>query len=1262
MPRLPGRLLFWVLLLCNPAAAFGQFQLEVGLSYPSSENSPGGLVAPTGEYVLLSSKQKSPGGASTSIVQLDWLTGFGQFSQPSRTFSKKLFPWSAAWIEPVVYGTQNRFIVAGSTPDGDMALMLVNSFGVHLWTRKIGSSGQFESSACVKVDPANRFILVGNQVNSDGQWSVAAARVDNSGNKLWAKTYTVDGFTIMANSVVALQCNPNQPIYYYITGRITREAGGLDKTFVLCLSYNGDWIWMKSYDLIPPYYEYGACIQGNCSGAAPVFTQLWVAGNTAGTGNSVERPFVMNITSMGIPQWARIYDVYNSGWEKVNHFQFAAGNSLILTGTANIDSTDGPEQAQCLGMHISDDGNVVHWTKIYAMPWSARSQGNRVEQTPNQGFFITGTTEEAINMPHQFDDDILAIRTDPNGVSDLFDSCFRKRDTKPEQVTPTPLELDPDTAALPLFSSVILTPKIFQDSLKSCHYGGGACTITQTAPKAQSGNCFEATFIAESTPSTPGIYTYIWDFDCSGPLPPEVYHIPSNTQTLSHIFPCGGGVFNVCLTIIDPNGTQCQAEQEVIISGECCGTVTGGMSCHPTLPYVYDFAIEYQLPPDIAGDIISCSHVLTSPYPLSNLVYSGNTITGSVTVPATVPTSVGFILQADCICSNGEHTTCTLPFSLATVCCKKIGLGNHVVCKDAASYTVQILETAWPPLQNIYGVIWYVAPKPATGGCPPAGDPAYVPVQNSQTNSLLPLHLIPSAMAGDICVYVAVYLNDGPCTELVTNTATVQRCEPNICSVNGYDYCYTGMSITPGPLTLTFNSPPGACPSVIAWLDPSGNVVQAGGLTYQPTQELTMADEQECFEDIYYTARVIDACGQRDYPARIRLYSGIASIGTLAMEPVEPQFFCPGYEATLAFSPNCAGDPPKWKWYSRPCEGGVFTEIPESGTANPAYNTNELYTSTIYAVVAQNGVCPSDTVEYKIEVKAPLAIDTFYADADPCVEEWVDLTVELEPCTIAGCNTPCVCTHTVNWYRNYTLLGSFAVPSGMTQVSFHYTDPPLPGNYYAVLLADCCPGEGEKSEVVSFLPACVPVVLGPCFICDNEPGVLTVEMVIPPAEPCPETAGCSYTWWKVIGGNWTQIGTGESITITAGGHFRVDSDCDGCLKSLEFDVADCTSGFELPPFECGKVSVQELLPRSENPVRIFPNPTTGEITVEWVGDAPKDARLFVTDPMGRRLRFFTVPDGAGSLNVDLENMPSGMYFVKVQASNRLFTVAKLVKN
>ena len=239
-------------------------------------------------------------------------------------------------------------------------------------------------------------------------------------------------------------------------------------------------------------------------------------------------------------------------------------------------------------------------------------------------------------------------------------------------------------------------------------------------------------------------------------------------------------------------------------------------------------------------------------------------------------------------------------------------------------------------------------------------------------------------------------------------------------------------------------------------------------------------------------------------------------------------------------------------------------------------------------------------------------------------------------------------------------IGTTNEPPGSTSSSFVYTTLPLAGNYYAVVKDDCCPNNTDTSQVATIDPACFPVIEGPCFRCENETVQLTVNMVVPPTDNCPHT--CTFSW-TTANGNITGSTTGSTINVTAAGTYTVTASCfiNGgiCVKSASYPLIQCQRAAGGLP--CGIVSVEELLPAGVSPVRVFPNPATAGVTVEWKSGAPKNARLFLADAAGRTLRDEAVPAAATRLALDLNELQPGMYFIKILSAEHLYEVAKVVK-
>ncbi len=78
-------------------------------------------------------------------------------------------------------------------------------------------------------------------------------------------------------------------------------------------------------------------------------------------------------------------------------------------------------------------------------------------------------------------------------------------------------------------------------------------------------------------------------------------------------------------------------------------------------------------------------------------------------------------------------------------------------------------------------------------------------------------------------------------------------------------------------------------------------------------------------------------------------------------------------------------------------------------------------------------------------------------------------------------------------------------------------------------------------------------------------------------------------------------------------------------------------------------------------LRLFPNPTTGNATLEWTAGSPKNARLILTDAAGRFIRNAGIPDTARFVPVQLDDLQPGMYFIQILSADRLYEVVKVLK-
>ena len=89
---------------------------------------------------------------------------------------------------------------------------------------------------------------------------------------------------------------------------------------------------------------------------------------------------------------------------------------------------------------------------------------------------------------------------------------------------------------------------------------------------------------------------------------------------------------------------------------------------------------------------------------------------------------------------------------------------------------------------------------------------------------------------------------------------------------------------------------------------------------------------------------------------------------------------------------------------------------------------------------------------------------------------------------------------------------------------------------------------------------------------------------------------------------------------------------------------------------CSSVSVPELTQEKEE-VLVYPNPTSGDITIEISGTY-REVKVF--DITGRQLGVPVQHTGAG-VSLDLTNYPPGLYFLDIH-TKRGMTRKKIVKH
>jgi hypothetical protein len=777
------------------------------------------------------------------------------------------------------------------------------------------------------------------------------------------------------------------------------------------------------------------------------------------------------------------------------------------------------------------------------------------------------------------------------------------------------------------------------------------CTVED--PMGNVGTCFFEIRVEDQEPPIaicPGDF-YVDVSICITPLtfllPPTGVSDNCPMATVSCDMPeeitlsCGQTTINCTATDMAGNTSDCS----YTITVNClCAEATGFEIICTEDPDIFEFTFlvnNLSGEPDPSTDCILLANSLTPNVSILSQAasWAGNTgiVTGTFIITSfPVPNSVSMEVSLSCSCFT---TTCLVSETQALPCCEEVSLGETQVCNGAV---VKIPLLGCDDLDFVTQVTWYVAPAP----CPPAdwGDPFLV-----ITDPLAfcnDLELFTRYFSGDICVYAEVAQSNaaGPCLLLTTNVLTVKICEPVSCSIaGGQDYCYTGTPIVPGLLTLNLTGADPDCDYTVQWYDASGPIPGATGLSFQAPALAFLGAPDDCYYDHVFTAEIADNCGTRTCSASFRLYNDDAPVGTLEMDPLEPMPFCPGEDATLKYTPECAGENPMWEWWES-ADGINYTQLADAGTMNPLYNTNRLFADTWYRVKKYvGGSCQADLIDFMIDVKEPLSINYFVVTySPPCAIDKVELEVDFSPCTNTG---GCSCDYTVEWYKDGVLLGS---STHVTTPAFYpHMAPPdeIAGNYYAIVRDNCCPGQVEKTPVVEVERAWDVIILGPCSRCGPE----LVELEAAFLHSLPSGCSPSYTW-TTSGGNIVGPANGSTVTVNKGGDYFVDVTCGSCTRPASFTLLHCWT-----------VATKEvLLPGID--WEISPNPTSGDLLVEIFTEnlkGPFDIR--VSDALGRDVIAGIPLDGKGEATVEMGGLPPGIYFLYLHHASGVIAKAKVVK-
>ncbi len=136
------------------------------------------------------------------------------------------------------------------------------------------------------------------------------------------------------------------------------------------------------------------------------------------------------------------------------------------------------------------------------------------------------------------------------------------------------------------------------------------------------------------------------------------------------------------------------------------------------------------------------------------------------------------------------------------------------------------------------------------------------------------------------------------------------------------------------------------------------------------------------------------------------------------------------------------------------------------------------------------------------------------------------------------------------------------------------------------------------------------------------------------------TTGLGVFMTKDTGSNWTQVGTDSfnfNQLVSAGDTIYGLANYGGVYAFTESSSVTAVE------------EQKNIL--NANGIKIYPNPAKDELTISFSKDINDGHFIEITDMQGRRMRSYTFKENVHDLQMDLTNLPRGIYILSVQTSS-----------
>ena len=236
--------------------------------------------------------------------------------------------------------------------------------------------GGLDYAYCIRQTTDGGYIITGYTDTSGVDPDVYLIRTDAYGDMLWTKAYAGTGNDID----VGYSCLQTTDGGYLVAGVSDSSGTGNEDIYLIKTNANGDTLWTKAYG--GNSWDQGRDIRQTTDGG------YIIVGTTYSYGQVGDDVHLVKIDSIGNVLWTKTYgeNINGSGWDKGNAVRQTTDGGYIITGeTYNFG-------AGLYDIHLIKTNSVgdTLWTSTYG--GISQDYGKSVQQTTDGGYIIVGYT------------------------------------------------------------------------------------------------------------------------------------------------------------------------------------------------------------------------------------------------------------------------------------------------------------------------------------------------------------------------------------------------------------------------------------------------------------------------------------------------------------------------------------------------------------------------------------------------------------------------------------------------------------------------------------------------------------------------------------------------------------------------------------------------------------------------------------------------------------------------------------------------------